>query len=312
MKRLSAVVAALLALLTGLYFDQYDRSGDQRPAPAPDSTYTVPAEETFLDHTGLDGGFKFDTKGERPLGKVPTTGGAEPSQAGCRTRLISNNISARTASPSLFVEHYTVSLNRPGWDDMNAIWNWFNNPSSQVSSHYIIDWEGNCYLIVPESVKAWTQGAFNSSAISIEFIATGNESQAAWSKKGDAGLRKGAKVTAASMKRHDIPLKFVNPVGCTVVSGYTDHDRLECDNSHHDVAPNFPWKKFKRYLAYAYKGTCYRFQLKADGDVLAQTSPVKRDARKRKMNEFLAAKDDLLLRKSSSGITLRQVKLVCS
>jgi len=313
-KRLSLVVTALLSFILGYAGMALLGGSDQAPASKPVATYSVPSAETFFDHTDLSGGFSFDTKGERPLGDVPTTGGAEPHQDGCRTRLISNNTSARTATPSLFVEHYTVSPNRSGWDDMNAIWNWFNNPASQVSAHYIIDWEGNCYLIVPESVKAWTQGAFNSSALSIEFIATGTEAQSTWASKGDAGLRKGAKVTAASMKRWHIPLRLVDPVGCTVVAGYTDHNRLECDNSHHDVAPNFPWTKFKRYLALAYNGSCAKFQIREGKKVLAESSKARKAREKARLNSFLDARDDLLLKRlraDDGKVTLKRVEVVC-
>ena len=45
-----------------------------------------------------------------------------------------------------------------------------------------------------------------------------------------------------------LPLKLVDPNGCTPTAGITDHRRLECGNSHHDVdaaggtssTPNLP------------------------------------------------------------------------
>lgn len=277
--------------------------------------YPEAPAESQLDHTNLGGGDSRDVVGERPIGDIPPELPlASPSQAGCVTKLISHNTSSRTASPSMFVLHYTVSANRAGWSDMDAIWSWFNNSASQVSSHYIIDWEGHCYLIVPEATKAWTQGAFNSSSISIEFIATGSEPQSEWASDGDAGLRKGAKVAAASMKRWHIPLRYVDPAECNVVAGVTDHNALECGNSHHDVTPNFPWTKFKGYLAAAYHGTCYRFQIRDGDKVLQQSKKVRKDGRKRRLNGFLDSYDDLLLKRLGRDdhvLTLKQVKVVC-
>jgi N-acetyl-anhydromuramyl-L-alanine amidase AmpD len=168
---------------------------------------------------------------------------AAPHQPGCTTDLISTNFSSRGGVvPRLLVLHYTVSSNTAGWGDVNAIRNWFSQARAQSSSTYIIDFEGNCKLIVPETMKPWTQTVFNPYSISIEFIATGRESKEAWQKA--PGLKKGAQVFAAAAKRWDIPIRYVNPEGCGVpVKGITDHNDLEC-NSHTDVRPNFPYGTF--------------------------------------------------------------------
>jgi N-acetyl-anhydromuramyl-L-alanine amidase AmpD len=64
------------------------------------------------------------------------------------------------------VLHYTVSPNRVGWSDVNAVVAEFANPAFQASSNYVIDGEGHCAYIVRESDKAWTQAAANPFAIS--------------------------------------------------------------------------------------------------------------------------------------------------
>lgn len=272
---------------------------------------------SVYDERNLDAENPGIMEGGEPLPKDYLTEGfptplATANQEGCNTRLIQNNTSARSFSPSMFVEHYTVSANKPGWADMDAMFNWFNNPGSQVSSHYIIDFEGHCYLIVPESVKAWTQGNFNSASIAIEFIATGSESKETWLTDGAEGLKKGAKVTAAAMKRWNIPLKRIDPVECNIGHGYTDHNSLECGNDHHDVAPNFPWSKFSSLIEAEFVGQCHQFVLRRGKEVFARSPKFRDNSKsKAKMNAFLDRRDDLLLRKSGKGITLRKTAPLC-
>jgi hypothetical protein len=51
------------------------------------------------------------------------------------------------------------------------------------------------------------------------------------------------------LRRNGLPLRRVNPVGCTVQrAGWTDHEALECGNDHHDVTPAFPYDVFQRQL----------------------------------------------------------------
>lgn len=163
---------------------------------------------------------------------------AAPEQAGCITRLVGNRSSRRGVRPRLFVLHYTVSPNRPGWSDVNAIIGLFNRPAFAASSHYVIDREGNCALIVRESDKAWTQAAFNPVAISVEQINTGREPSYA----GTAGLAKLARVVSDATQRWEIPLQPGRVSGCTVTRpGVVDHGSLgACGGGHHDIAPFSP------------------------------------------------------------------------
>jgi hypothetical protein len=129
-----------------------------------------------------------------------------------------------------------VSRNVAGTSDVNAIWNYFNRDATDASSNYIIDAEGNCIYAVPESAKAWTQGAMNPYSISIEFIGTGAASD--WT---NAALAKGAQVFASAAKRWGIPARWGSAPSCTVLrSGILDHDALGCGNTHTDVGPYFP------------------------------------------------------------------------
>lgn len=160
---------------------------------------------------------------------------AAPTQRGCVTRLVQNYSSRRGVRPRLFVLHYTVSPNRPGWDDVNAVVSLFDRISFQASSNYVIDGEGHCAYIVRESDKAWTQAAANPVSISVEVINSGSEPVYAAS----AGLAKIALVAHDAMKRWGIPIQMGAVSGCTVTrAGLVDHGTLgACGGGHHDISP---------------------------------------------------------------------------
>lgn len=160
---------------------------------------------------------------------------AAPSQRGCTTRLVANYSSRRGVRPRLLVAHYTVSPNRPGWDDVWSVVGLFNRPAFAASSNYVIDDEGHCAYIVRESDKAWTQAAANPVAISIEIIATGREGRLSSA----AGLAKIGRVFADAAKRWQIPVQAGKVNGCTVArAGIVDHKSLgTCGGGHVDVSP---------------------------------------------------------------------------
>jgi hypothetical protein len=311
MKKLSAVLLALIAIAVGIFFSGMDQGEGDKPFVPRVAAPPPPAAM----HSDLGDG---DPQPGVSVGAglLPRIASAGPSQAGCTTKLISHNFSTRSSSPSMFVLHYTVSRNRDGLSDVDGIRNFFDNPAAEVSSHYVIDWEGNCYLIVPESMKAWTQGAFNSDAISIEFIAFGDEPQADWASKGDAGLRRGARVVADSIRRNGIPFRYVDPSGCTAKPGITDHNKLECGNDHTDVEPNFPWKKFKRYVAAAMEPPkdCVRLSLTNGGEVLNRSAIFKPNEYRAALKRFEETRRDKMvgiLKGGDGSYGIARVKVAC-
>jgi hypothetical protein len=160
---------------------------------------------------------------------------AAPEQRGCVTHLVVNYSSRRGVRPRLFVLHYTVSPNRPGWDDVNAVVGEFNTPAFQASSNYVIDNEGHCAYIVRESDKAWTQAAMNPVSLSVEVINTGRESTYA----GTVGLAKVALVVSDALKRWAIPVQLgAVSNGVVTRAGIVDHGMLGvAGGGHHDIAP---------------------------------------------------------------------------
>lgn len=149
--------------------------------------------------------------------------------------------------PTEWVNHYTVSPNVTGWSDVRGIQAYFKR-TRVASSTYIIDFEGHCLQMVPESAKPWTQGAANPWAISVEIIATGRETRAQW--LASPLIRDGilAALTRDSARRNGIPLRRVDPNGCVFTPGITDHNALECGNDHTDVAPSFPWDVYMKQV----------------------------------------------------------------
>ncbi len=172
----------------------------------------------------------------------------EPQQPGgaqaysCPSAYVANQSSL--SGPRVGVAlHFTVSS--PG--SLDAIRNLFNTPSFGASSNYGIELNGRCQTWVPESRKAWTQGAANSAYVSIEIV-TYDLTRAQWLAA--PIIKRGilAALVRDSLKRTGAPAKLVNPVGCTWLPGVTDHNRLECGNDHWDVGDNFPWSVFMRQV----------------------------------------------------------------
>lgn len=160
---------------------------------------------------------------------------AAPEQRGCVTRLVQNYSSRQGVRPRIFVLHYTVSPNRTGWSDVNAVVSEFDYVPFQASSNYVIDGEGHCAYIVRESDKAWTQAAMNPVAISVEVIDMGTER----TYLAKPGLEKLAMVISDALKRWQIPLQLGAVSGGVVErAGVVDHNMLGlAGGGHHDITP---------------------------------------------------------------------------
>lgn len=177
------------------------------------------------------------------LGEPRPTGGAE--NLSCRQNLVRNRSSRGGARTKIVVLHYTVS--KPG--TLDVIWRLFNTPSFAASSHIGLEGSGRCEQWVPYSWKAWTQGSFNPVSESVEIIATGSEPRSWWLAQPIFAKGLLASWVRDRLRANGLPLRRVDPVGCAVQSaGWTDHNALECGNSHHDVLPNFPYDVLQRQI----------------------------------------------------------------
>jgi hypothetical protein len=214
-------VPAAVAHAAELALDDHQGARNETPAGAPPATLEAAREQQD----------RLAATDQLPI----VTPLAAPEQRGCVTHLVVNYSTRRGVRPRVFVLHYTVSANRPGWDDVNAVVHEFDTPAFQASSNYVIDNEGNCAYIVRESDKAWTQAALNPVAISVEVINTGHEATYA----GTAGLAKVALVVSDALKRWDIPVQLgAVSNGVVTRAGIVDHGMLGvAGGGHHDIAP---------------------------------------------------------------------------
>jgi len=135
------------------------------------------------------------------------------------TDLSPNHSSRDGAHPTLIVIHATVSHNRPGLSDLEAIGEYFSRTSTQASSHVCTDNEGHSARFVWDRNKAWHCAAFNRMSLGIEQILPADGSEltrdlyretarwvARWSKMYRIPIQKGAvsgyRVTKPGVVRH--------------------------------------------------------------------------------------------------------------
>jgi hypothetical protein len=163
---------------------------------------------------------------------------AAPSQRGCLSRFVQNYSSRRGVAPRLLVLHETVSPDRVGWTDVNAIGIQFNTVSSQASSTYTLDREAHCLYLVRESDKPWTQASANPWSISFEIINLANAAYAHNLIDGP-GRKLLLGILNDASKRWNIPLRAGATSGCRPTrAGIIDHYSLgPCGGGHVDVTP---------------------------------------------------------------------------
>lgn len=159
---------------------------------------------------------------------------ATPQTPGCRSRMVRNYSSRNGIKPRLFILHLTVSPDQ-GQTGVNAITQYFDQSSSQVSAQYVVSGNGDCNYIVPEQMKSWAVAGFNSAAISVEVTAT--QTQGYYVHSG--GIHRLAVLIAGAHRRWGIPFRRGAVSGCSVVAaGITDHQSLgACGGGHDDISP---------------------------------------------------------------------------
>lgn len=220
------------------------------PSAAPNTGVTAQPGSDLASNLRKETGIsKADrAANDRIAGRLPAPREENLRGVSCRTDFSGGVWSSRNGvRPTEWILHYTVSANRPGWSDVEAIENYFSN-TRVGSSHFIVDFEGHCLKMVRGSDKAWTQGNANPWALSVEIIATGSESAAQWKASPLFKRQILAKLSRGVMDSWRIPIRRVDPVGCVFPAGWSDHNHLECGNDHHDVNPHFPFKVFARQL----------------------------------------------------------------
>lgn len=171
-----------------------------------------------------------------------------------KTRRVRNQSSRRGAPVQAVAVHSTESQDVPGWDDLNGVGNWFDNPQSQASSHIGVDGEGHSVEWVAGSEKAWTILELNPVTVNIEFVGRAAQKKKDWET---AQLKTAAKWTAYWCLRYGIPaqvgrVKNVNGFPVITKKGIIRHSDLTDAGfgTHTDPGKNFPMDEFLGYVKY--------------------------------------------------------------
>lgn len=156
----------------------------------------------------------------------------------------------------LLVVHATEGTNLAGIRDLQYLGDYFNQRSTQASSHVATDAEGNSARYVKDSRKAWHVAGFNSVALGIEQI--GHTSQGKWPA---AQLHETARWLAYWSRNHRVPLHkgAVHQDGSVLVAGVVRHSDLgEAGGNHDDPGSGYDLSRVLKYArAYALKQAVY-------------------------------------------------------
>lgn len=184
-----------------------------------------------------------------PANDPNTTGGAQLNPCVDHTaQTRRSSYGAYRGIRSIFgtVLHETIGPNVPGIADVAGTAGYLNRVGLSASD--IMDFEGNCWHTVPYTYNPYTQGPFNEDYDSLEIVATGRETRAQWLAAPIFKRHILANYLLDRLKARGVPLRLVDPIGCTAQAGYTDHHRLECTNNHTDQLPGFPFDVLARQL----------------------------------------------------------------
>ena len=131
------------------------------------------------------------------------------------------------------VIHYTAG------PTANSAVSWFLDPTSQVSAHYVVDYDGTVYRCVPEIYKAWHAGEseldgednVNRFSIGIELQNTGSEPYPQ------------RQITALIELTADIMSRYKHITVARIVG----HDNIATNprGRKKDPGPLFPWDTYR-------------------------------------------------------------------
>jgi N-acetyl-anhydromuramyl-L-alanine amidase AmpD len=166
-----------------------------------------------------------------------------------RLRLVRNHSSRNGAPINAIAVHSTEGVDIPNsLRDLDALYNWFNNPASQASSHIGVDGDGNIDVYVMRDKKAWTILQLNSLTWNIEFVAKAAQSSGAWEER---QIKNAAKYAAYVCLKEGIPaqrgtVKVVSGWPVIGRKGIIRHSDLTNAGfgSHTDPGANFPMREF--------------------------------------------------------------------
>ncbi len=127
----------------------------------------------------------------------------------------------------------------------NGVVSWFQNPNSKVSSHFIVDYEGDIIQMVDIDKKAWHATYYNSRSIGIDFCGKANDPDTF----NDLNMETMVELVAWLCFTYDIPV--VHPSGDAYdypndnldEPGIVAHGQVQPWNRT-DPGPHFDWEGF--------------------------------------------------------------------
>lgn len=153
----------------------------------------------------------------------------------------SSNYTPADRPHDLKINTIVVHVTQGSWS--SAI-DWFNNPSAQVSAHYVVRRsDGKIGQCVREHDIAWHAGnwTYNQHSIGIEHEGYADNANT-WT---DTMIHSSARLTAYLCKKYNIPIDRNHIIGHNEVPGST----------HYCPGPYFPYKKYIRLVRYYADGS---------------------------------------------------------
>jgi len=117
---------------------------------------------------------------------------------------LTGNSSSRFGAPI-----QKVWVHRWSGGTFGGVESWFENPSSQASSHIVYAGEvgrdkGRCAQMVPYSRKAWTEAFYNRTGLSIECA------DAIWLGHDPGGFARAARIVAFLLHNNGLPANWIH------------------------------------------------------------------------------------------------------
>lgn len=207
------------------------------------SCYSLPLQGSLL-HGGSS--LLPRTHGDLLMARTTTTAPKHTKH------LVQNRSSRRGAPVQAFAVHSTESNDLKGTtDDLRGVRNWFDNPSSDASSHIGIDGDANTELWVPSYEKAWTILQLNPVTFNCEFVGRAAQKASEWE---EAQIKEGAKWAAWVAIKYDFPIqrgvvRNINGFPVITRKGIIRHSDLTAAGfgTHQDPGKTFPMSDFIDY-----------------------------------------------------------------
>lgn len=160
------------------------------------------------------------------------------------TEIVVNRSSRNGTRPGMIVLHTTEGTNRKGITDLSGLVSFFDQASTQASSHVANDAEGHDAVMVPDEEKAWTCSNDNPFTLNLEQIGFAATTRKEWYQEHQHQLANTARWIAYWSERWDIPIRRgVAPAGILIRKGVASHKQLGLlGGGHWDPGPGYPMR----------------------------------------------------------------------